>query len=807
MSDQDRQLGIKVLGLGSDEDRLAASIWHYKKWHRITPVPTGEDLEEYTLEEMPQSVSDSVNPIERTLQTSAFSFTLPASEKVISSFFWQEATPFSTLSVDVAKDSGTVSLLLPGYDGRVIFIGAEAIKLGAHVPGIGYIGSIREFWESRSTFYPAGAGVYSGPPQKKGREVHMVVYDPATDKYEVRWRGVMERQATNSDSTELTIQCASGFDALGRVRVARNEGTLTSRSSLSLTRIGPEGLLYASGFIDMTGIVPGVKKTITTQFHYVALQIGQGLFLGKYTPGKDEIRVGNLKELAGGAAVLGSGQEMLESGGRIADVAAAGLEVREIYLISRELDELTGAPISATSALGASSTSRNNPYNRTGVLYALLTSSSSQGSSSFSTERFDVHTPVWSRDFSHLLAHDAWLAAIASAQDALPVEQLVLGWDGTSESVYEVADILIGPAGQFLASTEDNIWGIQSFAALDVRTFCRAQSQGVTLISPKNGGEFRFEDEFTQAVEEVEALVGGLPWEEPSRITVKLGAAGDYEGVEKPDVGDPRQMRLDLRTLSKRVLATRGDGDSGDLLSSQLRAQGALIYLSMPKLGITVPDARELGIDPYDLGTFISLQDGLPEDPRLPCPVPGARPKLITNPANEDTATQVRFAGMLVARDFGVQNLTFSLEMLLVSWNTALLARLRAPSMRIESAAVSGGYWELTGGSLYGSDVPDAQTFKVGDEIEIWEPWGARWTGNVLATIASISGDLIRVKEPAYGTNPASASWKRVVRLARSDTYANDAHVECFDRAFAYYANDADQIREPEGAVKGDPYG
>jgi hypothetical protein len=807
VSDQDLQYGLKILGLGRDETLLAATIFGFRKWHRITPAPGGVELEDYTLEQMPESVNDAVDPIARTMQTSAYAFEMPWHTKVVEMLQWQEPIPFATLSAPATREGGTIPLWVEGHQDRVVFIGREAIKLGAYSPGVGYIGSVRGFWESKKSAYPVGAGVYLGPPQKKGRDVQLVVYDPVEHAYVPRWHGVLTAMATDDTCTTLTLQCSSGFEALGQMPMARAMGTLTARAHIKLTRIGATGALYASGFIDMTGALPGVKKTISTQYSIVALQIGQGLFLGKYTPGKDEIRLGNLKELAGGVALLGSGPQMLETGGVIEDVSSAGLEVREVYLISRELDARTGQPVSASSALASSARALYNPYNRAAVMYALLTSTSLQGLISFDAERFDVHTPVWSRDVSYLLDHASWAEAIEACQDALPLEQILLGWDGEVPSVFDTFEMVMGPAGQFMAVTEANRLSVKGFAALDVRTFCAAQAQGLRIISPAQGGTLKIEDAYTQAVEEVRAQVGGLPWEAPSEIIVKLGAAGDYEGSEKLEVASPYAIELDLRTIPKSALITRGDGDAGDLLSAQLRAQGALAYLSLPRLSVVAPDSKTLDLDPYDIGSFVTLAQGLPEDPRLPVPVPGARPKLITNPSLEDLDTRVRFTGMLIARGFGIKNLTCALEMLLISWNTALLARLRAPSMRIEAAVETGGFWQLTGGALYGLDDPDAQSFKVGDEIEIWEPWGVRWSGNVLATVAHIVGDTLYVKSPAYGETMTNVSWKRVVRLARSDTYANTAHVECFERAHAYYANDADQIREPGGAVKGDPHG
>lgn len=789
MSTHRTTIGLQIEGLGLVEADQYATVWQYESWRHIKDVAKPDEWKEHTLKELPRGVSSSIDPFKREWANSAFVFRLPATQNVMRTLMWQINEPFALLTADVGAADTTLGIDVPGLDGEVIFMGRETIRLGTYSSGE-YIDCDRNWWSSSASEHSAGQPVFAGPPKLKDRQVWIVQVDLSTRTVKRKWTGFLQDISTDSTFTTVDVQCAEFFSSIARLRLNQDAKNLAIGSSLERVQT-PTGD-WIQGFIpDYT---PRMRKLDQAGSSTVWLDVDGRLIRGIYNGrGVSVARSDNLVCFDNFEPEFIDEDEIIKKT-RVTNAF-------EVFFVSQEADDqLLGGNVSTTSALF-------DPYNRVAIAYAILVSTLAAGTTTVPDTSLgyvdaDVFGPGFMLDIEDYLDVESWWEAIISAEESLPVEQLALGFGGDSPEVLDtINNVLLGPGGFLLTITEEGLLGCQRFEAIDIRQLCEAFDNAITVLSPAEGGVFEFQAALGSAVDQVVAKIGETPWQKPSKQTINV--YGSQQGSGTPDFAAPERITFDLRTLKREHASESFDGDRGDDALLGLLGFAIQAHWASPRLRIRTRDSKLQGLSkPFDLGRYITIDDGFPEDRIFPVPTQGGRPEFHTLPP-ETEDVKIRLTGMLVSRDWKTDSQLYELTLLLLSYRNALVARLRAPSMRLTGSIGASNVLIGPLESDYGSNEEDGKGFKVGDQVELWHRDGRRWADSVVRTITKLLDEAVEV-DGWYASDPAGGL---VMRLAPSTIYNNDAHVACFGRPWVCLGDDNGELDVLGTLEEADRYG
>lgn len=775
-------LGIQVEGLSFDADVAAARVWAYRRWIVLGDPEQPEEWKDNALDRLPQGVQSSVDPLLGRFDNASFVFELAGKADALTMFAAQGYAPFTALTADLDSTSTDVPIATAGLANKVVYVGRETIRLGTEAPG-GYENCERGWHDSYAKAHTVGTGVFSLPPRFR-RQVWIVVWDPVAKILRRRWTGFLDDWETNDTLSKIQLRCSEFFSSIMKQKVGSGEDL----SRYGQIRYDSNGGLAFSGVLKTQ---PSVTKADTSR--WIALQVGEALVVGYYDSDEGTITLDRA------TPELGSVEASDAS-----DVAKAGQpfdgKIFEPFVISQELEALYPG-ISPTSSFWS-------PFNRTATALALLTSTL-ESSATVSPRAagyvdIDVLGAKWGLGLDGQLDRESWDRHVYLSEEKPLIDELILGWDGKKELVFDATNNkLLRPFGLFYALSEDGLLGIASFGSLDVRDYCEAQSNGVTILPPSRGGILKMEGNSGSAIGKVTAIVGELPWREPSTLTILA------PGLEEQytDIADPREVTYDLSTISRAKLSELSDGDNADQILLELLDSVALTHAAMPLLTVRVRDSRlDAGLN-FSHGRKISLLAGLPEDARIPVPNASGFPELL-RPQDALTEDQkVRLVGTIVSRDYITEDQTFVLTVLLTSFQSGLIARLRAPNAKVTGTIPAENKLLIPTESVFGLfSGSDTASLRAGDEIELWQVDGQKWADSEVREILGLDEDHV-VLDGWYVSDPASATKQLYIRLASSAVYDNDAHVACFPRPWVYLAGDGDELNELGSTVNADKYG
>lgn len=777
--------GVRIAGIGPADNKNRATVWATRGAARVISalgLSATMDWRADCLVTLPDTVERRVDPWASRYETSPMSFELDAASvgDVIPVQAWQ---PVANLTSALATGIGTVRLNTDALGGQVVYVGDETLALGVGPSSLG--GGVWEYTvtraynESDQQEHPAGEPVFASPPAWIGRRVELVQLRSSDTGQQPRvmWSGFLQDIRTAELGTRIVLECREIFDGLVDRQIGRGMRDLNEAGSITLNAYTQGSL---AGVIDFESQI--VKPWTATR--KVCVQIDDSLWVvTQATPG-----VLDMEQAVRVAGQLDNVRDELPDEALLGQYVPLARPVREVFVVSRELDELYG-DVSVTRDLGALK------YHPVAIAFALLTSTA-RATALFDPLEYDVFAAGWGCDVWGWLDVEGWADMIAATPE-LAVDQLYPTWDGEPVAVIEaLVEKLLRPYGFFLAITERGKLSIKRLISPTIRDLCEAATRQVPLIRPASGGQFGWRYEIGSAVGEVTALVGGTPWaEEPSTVTVRLYGRAP-RGAQ---LADPRIYTYDLSTRTRRLVASFGDGDAGDALALELIDKAIRASWALPRIELTAPDSKSvLSTLSYDLGAFVTLAGPLPPAPiwRLPTGE-------LVDPTEE--ATSAHFLGQIMAARLNIPTQTWELELLLVAWRTGSVARYRAPSALIESWDDGLLELEVYADSYFGGEDTDAAGFAVGDEVVFVEVDGED-SGEAVRTVTAVSDRYVTLDDATAG-NPSGL----VMRLANSDVYSNTgsaADVTCSDRPWVYLADTADEIDRPDSEVEpADTYG
>jgi len=746
-------VGLRIDGLGLDRTKEDGTVFYWGN-----NAPTAGDHEWIAaLVKPPRGGWSRVNIVRNEITSNAVSFELELSDQVAEALQYTPGLPATRLSADL--DIGDTSAEFDADPGsyRVVHINNEAISLG--LGGTSKTILKRGYYSTTAQKHRAGDGVYLSVPHWKFRPVTIVVHDLETGAESTPYRGmIVGMPAPNLATIRIETR-----DILGPIKAVRSNENAGNANGY-MANIQRNIVFATHPSYGGSRILAPSGATLNTAF-----QIAGAVVWSKvYESGS--MRLVGGRELRG---ETGATYQSIRLGSRVnrEDLEDTGAVVNfedpvwELLVIDRAGDQVNPTTkISSTQDL-------DEPYHPLAVALALVRSDGSYDPTNYKIFSAEVGCGLTYVDTS------AWATEIANTPELnTMIDQLVLGWDGSSFRAFDVATRLIRAAGYIWSLTESGGLSVRRFEVLSIETVGEGFANAVTPYR----GSFPWKPNLGETASELFAVVGELPWLEGDRVRINV------PGESKRSARfESRRFDYDVDMISRRRSPT---------VQNVLASTARVLHQNVPTLGLRVAWSEISGVD-YDLGATISLDD-IPVESGWIVDANGTR--ILPAQSENDEA----WIGTIIGRSDDYKNMSVELEVALYGFaDGGAYARLRAPSMRIQS--YSGA--DLTGyaSSDYGAAATDAETFAVGDDVSLFyldcSPVSEE-TREITGISTDGSGNGVLTLASAFTATPTASM---LVRPCESGNFANDALYEFTPRPYCYYADENDQV----SGGGGDPFG
>lgn len=704
--------------------------------------PSGAALEWVQgLVEIPGSISTSVDIFTGAWRTSAFTF--PISYHHAPTLLASETLTERSLTAPLDAAETTVELVDVTLNGRVVWIGDETILLGTWDGVSGYAGSTRGLWGSEARPHRDGAYVYVRPPHWSMRRVEVWTWDVDTGAEVCRWRGYLQGRPTRRDGTNIEVSCEEYFATWRDATIPRRPSDLNAGRGLRV-----RGERWVDGQMvdaDGAGAVPSTLASLATD-QLVCAQLGGALVTFGWSATRQQIEIGVLRERLASQLELDPPEE-----GR----ARVVLDEPVWELLVWERQSGLGPTFGLTYV---------TDYHPARIALALLRSD----------PVLDRIAPGWGLGLTHL-DWSAWEAEIARTPQ-LQIDHLILGWDGDTTRVFELCEQLLRSYGYLIAPQLDGSIRLVRFRTLALGDYSAAVANRVTLYE----GVLQLTPPEDVGLTELRAVVGELPWRAGRPIVVQGRGSSERAAL----LSDARRWEIELGHVRAQD-AVR--------VATELAESASLVHYGLPTLTIRVADGVATGKD-LDIGSLVALDPGTLRTSWF-LDRNGLRI------AVADWYTRVDLIGWITGRKQALEDLTVELELRLLAYYSGDYTRERAPSA-VLSGEVDGREIYLEPDYFNGGDPDDAETFVVGDQVEIYTCDGEPRAGGP-CTVTYVSAGFLEVDDAALVGVAGD-----VVQLATSLYYSNTARYPVTIRPYVYLAaEETDQILGLDGPQPPDIYG
>jgi hypothetical protein len=678
----------------------------------------------------PQLSATELDPLTGELRSGSVQITLHANAGVTAALLSQAIArrPTTVLQADLTAGATSAQLAPapPTIPGGLLHLEEEVVSVDADLGG-----GIYELTRQRNGTQPqahsAGLNAYTAPPWWIGRSVTIITVDVDelgynTSSPRIVWRGYLTQapEAGRSSSTVL-LRAEDALATLRRVGVNRAATPYNEASPLPVQ--GTTSGLTVFGELVPRDFIPRVRKLApwASAGLWRAMQMGGSLALTAQD-------------------VTPTGQPELGSPRPSDPDAPIDGPYWELAVWSRLLDDKIlaeyGDPgISPT--LGC-----DQPYHPLTIAAALLGSS---------TDRdvedpliYDVLQPEWSAGVGYLLDSSAFSQMIERTA-YIEVDQLVLGWDGKREPLYELVTQQLLPAYGFaLTVGPGGLLRPIQIGPADVLDYASAAQ-----IAPLPES-WAWESGIGGALDALTATIGELPWREGREIVVTGQGVRVQAGGRATRIVTPRTSEAAYPSLSP--TAAEGYG------ATELVARLIWRYDGLPVVRCQLPE----GPQPYWVGQWVRLlkPDGL------------LTPILFDRDGARSEAWDTQpYLGQITSLRYDVQRARYDAELLLANYALGRAAKWRAPSARIKKV-VSPGIYRVEGlVSDFDAPQSDALAFTPGDEA-IWtnKALGSPSEARVITQVEAAGADWDVGFTLDFDTPPAAGDW---LHIADSADYSN----------------------------------
>ena len=629
------------------------------------PDPNGNRIDHDLLVGPPDSVSDSVDPINGDFDLASFTFRITASRERVEGLspvevlMYQQTQPDAFLfnNLDTIDDQITLDTEDQLFDvGDSIYINRETMRVTSVFPpdsGTRAYNVTRGVYGSDVTEHAEGDGAYQRIPRWRGRRISLRSRDQSKSPIDrTRWRGYVDRITRPGDGTTIRIEARNIWSAAKDTSVNRSSPTSVF-SSVTVDPVEDEDRPIISGTVTLEEIPPGAGD----EGDFCYLRVGDALVGGEITtiqPG------GRTYVSIDGRPLLGTTIEVDDGGG------STEKEVRPAYVQSSVADiqwVLDGAPAVGVFSPSVLSLTDAN-YRDHPLTHAMLLLAESVLDNDNNIDRGVDFARGFSADLGGLFG-DTFLESVQDqilrTRD-LRVDHLVAGWDGDSFDVLElVIEKLMRPYGFFIGTDEQGRPIVSQFRALTADDAERVEQQA-RVIEPISGPWVGDTDlGLDSSIDTIDATVADLPWRDGG-TSVEVEALNAGSGRSR--LGDGARWSIDYSTVK--------EGRIGEIEERALR-RSVLSAFGFPRIRVRVGDSDGSGA--YSLGSYVRI-DTLPVDGDYLVDSSGQ--------SVEDIEEATDFYGVIVGRMWDPGPSTYELEILLNGYGIEFV-RTRAPSAVVES--------------------------------------------------------------------------------------------------------------------------
>lgn len=774
-----KSIALVVEGVGRQTPASGSSkglAWHYGHSSLNGTVTdsyewVGGHGSQAGLVDIPSSIGTEVDPFEVSISGASFTFQLHKSTLANAMWMASTAPPSGYLGSAISETGTSVQISSnvvtwgASNDGTVIWVGDEAILLGSFNSSTGEFDSCtRGYYGTRASTQPAGMSVYKRNPKREKRLAKLIEHNHDTSTTTQKWQGFVDD--FDADSPVITVRVNELLAVVKNGVVNRKAANLRRWHNISER---PRKAKGAVTLADDTDHARHVEKESETSAHWVALQAGEGED-GRLYYAKWNSDVATLQD--NGSASAGSSPAL---GSPLPDVEDRRGErpsrIYEVFVVDRLRDDKGGV-----SVANARSSTRNlapYPFHPVAISMGLFTSGYDDGASSANGD-YDVFGWHWGLGMPIEWFAASDISTLLGRTAHSQIDQMVLGWDGEEVNVWEVAQNALRCRGLFIGSDSQ---GRITFARLKLANIGdKSAADTINPIPPV----LKWRPAEGEGIDQIRGRIGETPWDDGQPY--QANTLGDTALLNPPDslraglFNEVRAFTLDLPYLQP----VDEERESGDLISiTAFRGQGA------PRVTVRGNEAD------YAIGDIVQIGD----------------PQLVgswfVDPDNNEVTPDgsARWYGQVVGIHRQTKSSAVDLTVLMTNWFVGKFARFRAPSGQV--ASVSSNVYTLTSGTFSGDD--DADTFNVGDKVELWRPDGVRRSGSAASPdvqeITSIGTDSLTL-DAAFSTSAVAGDIIRLAQLDDSDGYPENGHAGVSvdgisitdDLAYVFLADTAETI-------------
>lgn len=696
-----RIVAVTFDGHGTDATATSGNAYYFAATSGATPVGSAYNWIN-GLTDLPSAITTTIDPFTGDMQSSAFTFTLEASDRIAQAFMFEQVLPPHALFAAIDSSATAMTLQVASSypsSGEVVWVGDEAILLVTG-SGPGYATVQRGFYNTDAAAHGADDAAFTGLPYWRGRVVRFIEQDTSTGTITTRWRGLV----TDIAQVGPNIQVQT-VELLGALRGAEANTGAAQPSNTFRWRPGPSGYLLG----EVVAFEPRLWSI--SDGDNLTLQVDGALVASTLTAGGTVWRHSRSTYL-----LEGSPREGADGNDGDEDVAAES--VYEVLGWSK------ASGIAPTSSL-------SQPYHPVAIALALLTSTGTGDNGPFDVLGADAGLAV---PWSFFSGVEAFIADTSE----LAIDRYVLGWDGSTWVPWASAQTLLRAFGLLFGRSGDGLITIQR-----LRTVTIADIDGDASLTLYPDVVPTLARRLSRTPAEVVATVGATPWEDGTSVTIR---AADRSRRGARLIDNPR-YEVDMSMfLPGRILP----GGSIAGLATSLTGLLAMGLDLAPELSGSAGDpARISGATQvalgatYKIASLGGLRDGWLVDGT------GARV------AVDENAT---FAGIVTALAWAPRTGVLDVSVLLTSWRSGEATLERAPSALVGASSTT-TVIQLDATENHGATPGSA--FTVGDQIEICDADGTRQgevrsvsvvaatslTVSVAFGSAPLEGEVVRLAE------------------------------------------------------------
>lgn len=758
-------IGFRVSGVGQDTSKTDGTIF-YKGPDFFDPSNYSQ-LSNYNwiraLINLPRGDEVENNPGKAEMSLPAYTPKVAMTQQVSKILRARQRKPPYELNSGIGGNLSDNSIQLasgatPFSVGDDIYIGDETMRITADNGGGAY-NVDRAIWDSNVISHGSGAGIYTRPPFYRWRKVTFFRF-PADEVLRTKWIGWLNERTPQEHSLALQLKCESPEAVPKDVVGFRNNPILDPVGSFPLI----DGLKFrgptANGTKDLTPSnirskvakkkdASGNTQDQWNQKDRYATKPSQGrggtsengtasdVMWGCWRPetggdfdAKPRImpivrNIDNLDGPRGGPPTdptydrypqgdfLDNGadrwpkQNLPKQGGRGGfnrtpyRKTIKSSKVNEIALWKRSFGK---APYPISDAKQVF----DNPWHPVAIAGAILCSGDHD---QIRPQELDFVNGNIGLDMGWIIDQQSFIDLVNSeGSNSISIDQLILGWKGETEELFNIVLHLLASHGYFLAPQDDGTVGVAKWGRGTARDLSSA-TKVTPVFSDQDEDTWEWYPDGTDGQFVVSGEVGKTPLHESYKI--------EFFGL---DATNRMQRRTDPDGTSYDHRFHKDNNQGRQKARQLLKRQTEYLFANMPSVKFKAPGdpQRDSGKD-YSSGNFVIIEQPPEAQPDLGVDRGGAFEDM------NSTARDDKYLGQIIARGWNPQDNSYTLEALLTNYDRAV-GRDRAPAVQVKNYDYGAGSLVLrtyknsfTGSLTQTGGTPDAQLFKdhVGAELKL----------------------------------------------------------------------------------------